>query len=416
MEIKFIGQGFNIEADTSVAKSLMEALSNKNYNSFQCIVAFASRKGITGLTEHIINAKSHIQNFRVIVGIDEKGTSKEALEALLEWEVECFVFSVRQKIIVHPKIYLFEGDQLNMAIIGSNNLTGTGLVNNIESSVQIKYTNDESNLIDQIKEYFNPILNTSGESNVLYPLNQELIDDLVRRGKVPTQSQQRGSRTNRQNTNSNNDDTFGSIQVQSNPTGFNPAPPLQDESEEDSNDGNTEINYDELDIIEEVNTDSISVEPEQAHQTEPLNMWIETGAMTGGSRNILDLSKKGKLDGILKFGSVSFFGVNPENYEAEIDLTFEFMGKNYPGNTILYTQDNSNWRMQFKGRTEDGNRLTTAVRENGDFMRKILVFTRLNSSNYSITFHNMDRKAYYQGISVDRAKGGNGNGREYGVF
>ncbi|MBK7336707.1 MAG: hypothetical protein IPJ00_11265, partial [Saprospirales bacterium] len=38
-------------------------------------------------------------------------------------------------------------------------------------------------------------------------------------------------------------------------------------------------------------------------------MWIETGLMTGGSRNILDLSKSGRLEGVNKFGSVSYFGI-----------------------------------------------------------------------------------------------------------
>ena len=77
MEIKFIGQGFNIDADTSVAKSLMEALADDRFSSFQCIVAFVSKKGVARLTRHVENAKGHIDKFRVIVGIDEKGTSKE---------------------------------------------------------------------------------------------------------------------------------------------------------------------------------------------------------------------------------------------------------------------------------------------------------------------------------------------------
>ncbi|RHD66231.1 hypothetical protein DW784_10595 [Parabacteroides merdae] len=47
----------------------------------------------------------------------------------------------------------------------------------------------------------------------------------------------------------------------------------------------------------------------QTTSIEEKAMWIETKEMTGGSRNILDLSKKGVRDKIVKPGSVEFFGI-----------------------------------------------------------------------------------------------------------
>ena len=47
MDTKIIGQGYNIDADTSVAKELIEQFNSKRYDSFTCLVAFASYGGIT---------------------------------------------------------------------------------------------------------------------------------------------------------------------------------------------------------------------------------------------------------------------------------------------------------------------------------------------------------------------------------
>jgi HKD family nuclease len=406
VEIKFIGQGFNIEADTSVAKSLMEGLADNRFNSFQCIVAFVSKKGVSRLTRHVQEAKNHIDKFRVIVGVDEKGTSKESLEVLLSWGVDCFVFSVRQQIIVHPKIYLFEGDEVEMAIIGSNNLTGRGLVSNIESSVQIEYSKAENDLLEQVRTYFSPILNENGESDVLYPLTQDLIDRLVAQGKVPTEAQQAGDRAGQSSGTGSSNEGLGNITVQRDPEGFdNPQLTPVVVSEEPNETADSEVEPDSVESLD-------ATEEIQANK-----MWIETGAMTGGSRNILDLSKQGKLDGILKFGSVSFFTDNPEGYDVELNLDFEFRGDVYIGNTLKYTEDNSNWRLQLKGKTIDGDRLTTAVSQYNGFIRRILVFTKLNATSYKLELANLSEKAHYQSISLDRAKSGNtSTGREYGVF
>jgi hypothetical protein len=100
-----------------------------------------------------------------------------------------------------------------------------------------------------------------------------------------------------------------------------------------------------------------------------------------------------------------------------LNLDFEFRGDVYIGNTLKYTEDNSNWRLQLKGKTIDGDRLTTAVSQYNGFIRRILVFTKLNATSYKLELANLSEKAHYQSISLDRAKSGNtSTGREYGVF
>lgn len=233
MELRFIGQGYNLEANTSVVQVLIDSLANNNFHTFKCMVAFASPSGVSGLTEHINNSREHIETTRVVIGIDQGATSKEALEKLLEWNAEVFVFYSAQPNIFHPKIYIFEGNNVVSILIGSNNLTEMGLVKNIESSVLITFNKDETdadNLLNQINEYFETIL--SGENPNLKQLTTELIELIVEQGIVPTEAERRAkySKDLRPSVQEEDNDTsivnirtlFPSIGLQNLPENFRP--------------------------------------------------------------------------------------------------------------------------------------------------------------------------------------------------
>jgi hypothetical protein len=92
--------------------------------------------------------------------------------------------------------------------------------------------------------------------------------------------------------------------------------------------------------------------------------------MTGGSRNILDLSKTS----LLEFGDptdifhengkpfisggVKFFGLEPADRNQLKDITLNFEGVNYSGNSIIYAEDNGSWRLQIKGKSSSGEGIT----------------------------------------------------------
>jgi len=227
MEVRFIGQGYNLNIGTSVAQELITAFANTDYTQFKCLVAFASRSGVSAIASHIRN--SHITNYRVVVGIDQKGTSKEALDELLNWGIEVFIYYTRQQIIFHPKIYMFEGTNKALIIIGSNNLTQRGLVGNIEGSVAIEINKqtDGVGLISQISNYFEPLLMNRTDNN-LKVLTPELIGRLVASRKVPTESQRRALYTKEESTmadiSEGEIDTleglFTTTPLQASPTGF----------------------------------------------------------------------------------------------------------------------------------------------------------------------------------------------------
>ena len=148
METIIIGQGYNIEEDSSVGKVLIKQFESKIYDSFTCLAAFASYGGVTALTDFVKEGKANGMNIKVVLGVDQKATSKEALEEVLTWEVDARIYHTSSNNIFHPKVYLFENRDIFTLIVGSNNLTVPGLVQNIECSLLIKDTIDPSSVHD----------------------------------------------------------------------------------------------------------------------------------------------------------------------------------------------------------------------------------------------------------------------------
>ena len=70
METIIIGQGYNIEEDSSVGKELIKLFESKIYDNFTCLVAFASYGGVSALTRFINEGKVRGMKIKVILGVD----------------------------------------------------------------------------------------------------------------------------------------------------------------------------------------------------------------------------------------------------------------------------------------------------------------------------------------------------------
>lgn len=222
MDTKIIGQGYNLAADTSVAKELIELFDSKRYDSFTCLVAFASYGGISALTPYILSEKERGVKIKIILGIDQKGTSKEALEEVLSWGVESKIYHTQSVNIFHPKIYLFENTDIFTLIVGSNNLTTMGLVKNIECSLLIKDTKGEHSVHSDFYAYWKSILD--GVDVNLMPISRELIDELFTEKLIPTELERAEKFDNGRDVNVGvkTKINFNGAKIQRNPVGFVP--------------------------------------------------------------------------------------------------------------------------------------------------------------------------------------------------
>ncbi len=117
---------------------------------------------------------------------------------------------------------------------------------------------------------------------------------------------------------------------------------------------------------------------------------------------------------------MSYFGIDPENENITRDINVIFGGRTYIGNRIFYAEGNSNWRIRLNGETEIGEKLTTfsipSLGQNGGFQNKILLFTKLDNTNFRLEILEQDDMQRLIENSSDWAKGGSGNGRGYGII
>lgn len=190
MEITILGQGFNADNKNSVGQKLIKFLGQKDFHTFTAISAFASEAGVNGLSKHINTAKKNYKALSIIVGVDQKGTSKEALEAILSLGIKSFVFFQPSVTIFHPKIYLFEGNKVSQLIVGSSNLTTQGLFSNVETSILVTIDNTDKadqQIVQDLKGYFKGIFNLTDPN--LKKLTKKLISDLVKAKVVPTEAE-----------------------------------------------------------------------------------------------------------------------------------------------------------------------------------------------------------------------------------
>ncbi len=194
MNIILLGQGFEEKSANSVGNQLIKFFADKDFHTFTGISAFASQAGIRGLSKHIKTAKKHLNIITIVTGVDQKGTSKEALEELLALDINAFVFYQPSITIFHPKIYLFEGNDKCELIIGSSNLTSQGLFSNVEASLYVSIDNSsvsDRKIVEQLKEYFKGIFEHSDPN--LKKLNKKLIADLVKAKVVPTEEERKAA-------------------------------------------------------------------------------------------------------------------------------------------------------------------------------------------------------------------------------
>lgn len=189
MVVTFLGQGFTPNIDGAVGTNLMKYFSSNDFTSFTGLSAFASTAGVN-LLASCIQSGNDFENLNLIVGIDQDGTSKEALEEILKLEINSYFFYQTEKVIFHPKIYLFEGEEKTVIVLGSSNLTGAGLYKNVESSILIEFDNDDTDgiaLLEEIKTYYSTIFDYSDPN--LFKVTQENIDDFVAKGIIPLKAE-----------------------------------------------------------------------------------------------------------------------------------------------------------------------------------------------------------------------------------
>lgn len=195
MKATFLGHGLDTGNKDNVGKQLVKSLESKDYKVFNGFVAFASISGVRMLQPFLKKAKTNYNHIRFYIGVDNRGTSKEALESLLLQNIETYIYRDKRNFVTyHPKLFLFEGAKFTRVIIGSSNLTSQGIKTNLEASIQLDFRSKTDKqglkLLDEIKDYYSTLLDLT--SSKLRLLTQELLQELINENLLFNQFEEKG--------------------------------------------------------------------------------------------------------------------------------------------------------------------------------------------------------------------------------
>lgn len=293
MKVTFLGQGFTPNSDGSVSTYIEKFFSENKYHSFIGISAFASEAGIYGLSNCILSTDT-LKNINLIVGIDQEGTPKEALEEILNLNINSYIFYQKEAPIFHPKIYLFEGDSKTSLIIGSSNLTARGLFNNVESSLLIEFDNDDAEgkvLLRDVKKYYSTLFDFSDQN--LFKITHETIQKFIELGVVPSRRVWLKKQGKRKTSNQSNEDDFSIPPRQSSfiPPIFRKKPKVKELIENTID----EIESENIPVIETQNL----VEVWKSKPLAKRDLNIPTGEKTNATGSML--LKRGQLPNTIDF-------------------------------------------------------------------------------------------------------------------
>jgi HKD family nuclease len=361
---------------------LIELLKSPDYNTLNIIVAFAKNSGVLRIKDSLARFRARGGVVNVYVGVDLGGTSYEALTTLLLHTDSLNAVHSEKDQTFHTKIYQFIGEDKGLIVVGSHNLTGGGLWTNFESSVLIPIDRSRAKEVGILKRMSDYIGELKSLKDSFMPIDaQNDIDKLLQNGYIFKEVAEQVRRAKTATQAEDVKRLFG-----------NGAP----------------AKLPRVTMSKEDNRALISVAPATPIATFPIEeeqtIWFETKRLTGGSRNILDLSmkslvEKGDPKGTLfdlgdpKFmrGAVEFFGVNPTATNQIKNITLNFEGIDYTDNTILFPvgeNANGTWRLQIKGISSSNIKITDALRAKGEehyLVEKIITFTKIQENYFSMS-------------------------------
>lgn len=189
VEILLQGLSDNHDHETAV-KNL---LRTKNTEQFIISVAFARARGVRQLQTELCATRGKIAMY---IGIANGVTSAQALSELLAMGIEPFVVDMGSNVrIYHPKIYASIGPDSAQIIMGSANLTYSGLNENVEASTVMTLDKSDAQDLAFITSVESTLgsLSTNHPFNVFKVKNQADVKLLVDEGRLEDESIKRAA-------------------------------------------------------------------------------------------------------------------------------------------------------------------------------------------------------------------------------
>ncbi len=388
----------------------------QNYNTFTFFSAFAKNSGVLRMKPALEDFKARGGRISAFIGIDLDGTSYEALLNLYHLCDELYVIhSENLSTTFHSKMYILTNSANTWCAVGSNNFTGGGLWTNFESCSIQEYNNEkDANEIFYLEEIIKKYMD-SGYPCSIRISSTGIIETLLDRYYITKEASQKVAKTTRYvngRKKQNGTPLFGQETIS--------IPAIIQV------DGVKGDNLGSIDLVDYTITQAREIVPAFTNE----QFWFEMRESTGGSRNILDLSKLGKIefgsvdgtpyeytDSAHMYGGIKFFGIDPDDTSVTKNITINYEGKDYFPSTIKFASHNGSWRIQLKGSPNDGSDELSKFGNRGDFVHKILVFEKISTEYYVLSLLEESELEHIKQISRVWAKNGSNNSsKAYGML
>lgn len=391
---------------------IIDKLNSSKKGRFIFFSAFAKTSGVLRIKDALIEFKKNGGFVQAFVGVDLEGTSYEALLNLFELCDELYiVHSELFSVTYHSKIYFIESKKEKWFAIGSNNMTGGGLWTNYESCYMNTLpaessTEDLSSIINMAETFADPLFPCSKKirsiDDVVELLEEKYIAREIKQhiDKIRTERKLAQRSKKLFGAKSHFIPKLGKVKnISAQPKG----------------------------VVQ--NHKSLTSVPSFENEC----FWFEMRKSTGGSRNILDLSKSGKIqkgsvngtsysipnEDEKMQGGVKFFGLDPDNTSKEKDIVINYEGTDFYCSTIKFAPDNGSWRIQLKGKAKGDSDVQDLSRygNQGEFVNKILFFEKISDDYYVLSLMEDSELDAIKAESKVWALNGNGkNSKAFGMI
>jgi len=164
---------------------LIAQLESGRWTALDVGVAWVRKSGMAHLRAPIASFLARGGRARFVVGVSLGNTTSEGLRALLQLEADgslvTFVHHNEAGPVFHPKIYILRNENDGLLIVGSNNLTESGLYRNTEAGVQLTVGAKS----DTVASALAAVDSWSDEgSGLSLRLTEELIVNLLQNGYI----------------------------------------------------------------------------------------------------------------------------------------------------------------------------------------------------------------------------------------
>lgn len=146
-KIEVLFQGL-VDGDDHEA-ALNQLLAKQNIDCFLLSIAFARSSGINQIKTELAKVAD---KSKIFVGIRNGVTSIQSITSLLDLGILPYVVdTASNKKIFHPKIYIANGENKAFVVLGSANLTFSGLNQNIEASsfIELNFSHDKDKVFHE---------------------------------------------------------------------------------------------------------------------------------------------------------------------------------------------------------------------------------------------------------------------------